>query len=106
MAAVLMMIFNFLATRFAVVAAFMANAWLVVASSTAAMWAVRATVVVAIYLWMPLPGWLLALPGQLDSLPAGLVWLLDVCEFRTGVGIVLGAWGLRLVVRLGFRLLG
>lgn len=106
MAAVLLMIFNFVASRFLLVAAFLANAWLVMASSTAAMWAVRAAVVVAIYLWMPLPSWLLALPGQLGSLPAGLVWLLDVCEFRTGVGIVLGAWGIRLVVRLGFRLLG
>lgn len=89
--------------RVALLFGFLANAWLVMASSQAVVWLVRAAVIVAIILWLPLPSWLTGLPSLLSSMPSGVTWLLDVCEFKTGLGIVLGAYVLRIILRMSLR---
>lgn len=106
MPAILIAIWSFLSSRFLLVAAFMSNMWLVMASSRAAMWAVRGALIVGILLWLPLPAWLTGLPTALSAIPESVAWGLGVVEFKAGLGIVLGAWALRIVVRLCFRVLG
>lgn len=93
-------------SRLALLFGFLANAWLVMAASNAFMWMVRAAVIVAVVLWLPLPDWLSSLPGLLSSMPAGVVWALSVCKFKEGLAIIMGAYALRMVIRLGLRVLG
>lgn len=93
-------------SRIALLFGFLANAWLVMAASNAFVWVARGAVIVAVLIWLPLPAWLTALPSLLASMPSGVVWALGVCKFKEGLAIILGAYVLRMVVRLGLRVLG
>lgn len=106
MPALLMLIVNFLVSRFLVVAAFLANLWAVLVSSAAATWIVRGAVVATLVAFMPVPEWLGNLPGWLAAIPGGVVWGLGVIELKAGLAMVTGAWLFRFFVRACLKALG
>lgn len=106
MPALLVAIWGFLSSRWVLLVTFLSKLWLVLSAWRAFMWTLRVAFVVAVYLWLPLPEWLTSLPALLGSLPSEVVWAMDVIEFRWGLGVIMGAWATRIVIRLAFRVLG
>lgn len=106
MPAVLLLIFNFLATRFVLVATWMSTAWLTIVSSTAATWMVRGVVITALWFMLPLPDWVAMMPTRLSALPPSVLWAMGFIELKTGIQIVFGAWGVRALIRMLMRVIG
>lgn len=106
MPALLMLILNFLTSRFLLVVAFLTKLWAVLVSSAAATWIVRGAVLATLVSFMPVPDWLESLPGWIGAIPAGVVWGLGVIELRTGLAIVTSCWLFRFFVRACMKALG
>jgi hypothetical protein len=102
----LAVIIGFLASAWAAFVAWLGTLWLTLLAGNAISWVLRAVIIAAVVVALPLPEWLTTLPARLATIPAGVVYMLDVCRFKEGLGIVLSAWVLRILVRLFFRVIG
>lgn len=91
---------SLLRARFLVLFAFLGKLYLALAAYRSFRWMMKASVLTAFILWLPLPGWLVALPGRIAAMPAGMAFLLKLVEFRAGLGIVVGALIIRFISRL------
>lgn len=77
---------------------------LLVASAAARAVAVSAAIV-AFVLWMPMPSWVLAVPGLASNIPPSVVFLMGYARVKEGLAIVLGAMVIRFVARLALKVI-
>lgn len=77
---------------------------LLVASSAARALAVSAAIF-AFVAWLPMPGWLDAIPSLVSSIPASVVYVMGYARVGEGVTIVLGALVVRFAARLALQVL-